>query len=542
MWKEVNLIVSPVLLKVTPMPGAKGASPLPLHGITNGLAFPATFGAAFYTAGTTGAKASPSSPDALLASRIAALLQSGMPLSEIVHQLSTQIAAVINSKPHLQGAPEHRPSTTTPTASLARGPSPPNTGPPPGAAVQAVAAGLASRTRTVVAQLVSNLQQAGQQSRFSGQILDANSAKDIPAQQVKSPTGTPPAVDSALIESTLAAVAAGLNTTVPTPAPASSRPSLHATPLPAKPSPAAAVAAAQPDGSTVPSDVLSRMLARAAGAVHNDLAFPQAHLAAGSSNSATTTPATQSAAPAAALPAPNGSGSNAPTGLALTPAEVMQRLVAAITAQSGERQNGGDPQQGTPQNAAAIAHTAHVPDAVNAAPSGANFAAQIATASTTNQTPAAPAAAAPPPIDPQSVIEQLVKSIAVVQSAPGTSQVRLRLQPEHLGDVTLRLTVTGNSVSANVVAQNADVRQMLMASQPQLARTLADAGLMLGGFSVDVSGGNPDSSSQRQSPQTRTAKVVAAGGPTFEENIDSIDPRTGPPLLANSPWAFSYLA
>ena len=76
--------------------------------------------------------------------------------------------------------------------------------------------------------------------------------------------------------------------------------------------------------------------------------------------------------------------------------------------------------------------------------------------------------------------------------------MQLHLQPAHLGNVTLDLRVDGTSVSANVVAQSADVRDALVANQHHLARSFADAGMKLASFSVDVSGGDARGFQQEQ--------------------------------------------
>lgn len=93
-------------------------------------------------------------------------------------------------------------------------------------------------------------------------------------------------------------------------------------------------------------------------------------------------------------------------------------------------------------------------------------------------------------VDVNQLIEQMVSGMTMRTLAQGTSEIRLQLQPENLGQVTMRLTVSGNQVSANVIAQNADVGTALVANHQDLARSLASAGLTLSGFSVDVSGGD----------------------------------------------------
>lgn len=459
-------------------------------------------------------------------------------MATIVQQLSAEIAKLLGNHAADPKHPVVLPIARPPRTPLGNaGASPPNTGPPnPAATTQAEA--LTKNLRRLIAELVSEQQTAataGQQSRFPGQILDAESAKDIPAQQTNTATGLMPGAAS-LVESTLAALAAALAPASATAAHAPSPRPIHADPLraPQTPAPAGKQASPQPQ---VP-DVLARMVARAASANQRLPAPPLSTIAFPSGHPADAGAGTPSSSVVQAAPE-----SNKPslTALTLTPAQVMQRLAAVIaehTAQDGGADSGQpESRQSSPGLPARASGTPITPISFGAA-----FSAQTASAAHAADVASAQGSASRgSAVDPQSVIEQVVKSIAIFQPGNGTSQVRLHLQPEHLGDVTLRLTVQGNSVSANVVAQNADVRQVLMANQQQLARTLADAGLTLGGFSVDVSGGNSDSSSQRQTPQPRTVKSVANGS-AFTVDEEPIDPRTGPPILAHSPWAFSYLA
>ncbi len=169
----------------------------------------------------------------------------------------------------------------------------------------------------------------------------------------------------------------------------------------------------------------------------------------------------------------------------------------------------------------------------------------FSTALTNVSAPAAQAAApaaTPYTIDPQSVIEQVVQGISL-RNFGTSSQVRMQLQPEHLGDVSLKLTVNGNTISANIVAQNADVRDMLLANQQQLARTLSEAGLSLGNFSVDVSGGNAGFTQQQTAHQHSIGKTSALHlGSTAEDDAPT-ESRFGPPVLAGAKsWVLNYLA
>lgn len=547
-------IVSPIITNLPPAAAGKGGSTdlLSMLAAGNGLTGPSPFAALLSAKKAGSAKTGGGAADALLTSQLSALLERGAPMATIVQQISAEIAKLLGNHGAVPKHPVVLPIARPPRTPLGNaGASPPNTGPPnPAAVTQAEA--LTKHLRRLITELVSDQQTAataGQQSRFPGQILDAASAKDIPAQQTNTATGLMPGAAS-LVESTLAALAGALAAASPTAAQAPSARPIHADPLraPQTPAPGAPVPGEQSAraasggkpaaGQAQVPDVLARMVARAASANQrlpvpplSTIAFPSGHPAdagAGNPSSSVVQAAPESNKPSV-------------TALTLTPAQVMQRLAAVIaehTAQDGSTDSRQPESRQSPSGLPARSSGSPL----TPISFGAAFSAQTASAAHAADAASGQASASSgSTADPQSVIEQVVKSIAIFQPGNGTSQVRLHLQPEHLGDVTLRLTVQGNSVCANVVAQNADVRQVLMANQQQLARTLADAGLTLGGFSVDVSGGNSDSSSQGQTPQPRTVKSVA-NGRAFTVDEEPIDPRTGPPILANSPWAFSYLA
>jgi flagellar hook-length control protein FliK len=129
-------------------------------------------------------------------------------------------------------------------------------------------------------------------------------------------------------------------------------------------------------------------------------------------------------------------------------------------------------------------------------------------------------------------------------SQSGSSEIRLRLNPDNLGEVTLKLTVNGSSISANLVAQNGDVRNALLSNHQQLAQSLSEAGLTLAGFSVDVSGGDAgrDQNRDRTGGFGRRYVVHEIGGNT-DASEPAQSPSLGPPLLANSSLElFNYLA
>ena len=100
-------------------------------------------------------------------------------------------------------------------------------------------------------------------------------------------------------------------------------------------------------------------------------------------------------------------------------------------------------------------------------------------------------------MDSNHVVEQVLRG-AFLNTVGAVSTVRLRLVPEELGDVSVKLTIEGNSVSAQVMAQTPAAHDALVAGQAQLTRALADAGLKLTSFNVDLAGGFASFQQQQQ--------------------------------------------
>lgn len=74
----------------------------------------------------------------------------------------------------------------------------------------------------------------------------------------------------------------------------------------------------------------------------------------------------------------------------------------------------------------------------------------------------------------------------------GVTSAQLELNPADMGPVTVQIVVEGQTAQVHLVAAQADTRQALEASMPQLASNLRDAGLTLTG------GGVFDQTSQQQ--------------------------------------------
>jgi hypothetical protein len=148
------------------------------------------------------------------------------------------------------------------------------------------------------------------------------------------------------------------------------------------------------------------------------------------------------------------------------------------------------------------------------------------------------------------VVDQLVRGMRI-QTVDGQSEVRLRLDPAQLGDVSIKLIVSGGTVDASITASSAAARDALASGQAQLARTLADAGLKLQGFSVGLgggaAGGNGDRSNPNSDPWPRPqARRIGGLGPLeADEPADEFGllavPSFGPPLYSGGRGT-NYLA
>ncbi len=227
-----------------------------------------------------------------------------------------------------------------------------------------------------------------------------------------------------------------------------------------------------------------------------------------------------------------------------TPSALAARFATALASIS--EQAFGSSAQGNSNGSNLGRGFSQQPDAKSASTDTSSLNPSFGATAPTNSTAAPSAQTTPlrPLVDANAVVEQVVKSMMLRTTQSGNSEIRLHLSPDHLGDVTMKLSVNGSSISANIVAQNGDVQNALLAGQDKLARSLAAAGMTLSGFSVDVSGGDAgrDSKKDRTAGFGRRYVVHEIGGVAAEN--DSPQPSNlGPALLPNSSLELlNYLA
>lgn len=134
---------------------------------------------------------------------------------------------------------------------------------------------------------------------------------------------------------------------------------------------------------------------------------------------------------------------------------------------------------------------------------------------------AEPAAAAAPQVMPQTDYEvprQIVDQARLIQRGQDTEMV-IHLKPEHLGDLTLRVSVgTDGAVNASFHSNNAEVRTIIENTLVQLRQELNNQGLKVdnvGVYAGLADGGLPQDQGQQQafqqgSQQHRSTRESAA--------------------------------
>ncbi|MGB6985083.1 MAG: flagellar hook-length control protein FliK [Candidatus Aquilonibacter sp.] len=450
--------------------------------------------------GTSSSSPSSTATNADLLAQLTSLLQNGTPMTTIVDQLAQSVgtsAANMLKAQYSQSDLDRLRTSITQT--IANALSPPSNGPPGTAAEEAAA--LATRLQGLVETIARDAENGnGQQNEIAGNILDANSAKELPAQQQTN--GTASTLDvSSIVGSLLASVVAALKAPAPNAAPA-----VRPTPSPVQAASTPIQLATQQTTtpvatdaqnnapSTLTSGLLSQATANAVGSQQTITMSNAPDLLARMLVRAVGVDASVNAG-AAAAGADNAAGATAlvPSGAsALTPTMLAAKLAAMLTDVDAGAVTAGSSSTNT-STSNSSGHT-FGQDLADQTPSGANPASLIAAPSSNLNSQVQDALQSSSSngntVDPNQIIEQMVSGMTMRTLAQGTSEIRLQLQPENLGQVTMRLTVSGNQVSANFIAQSADVRSALVANHQDLARSLSEAGLTLSGFSVNVSGGD----------------------------------------------------
>ena len=480
-----------------------------------------------------------------LQKKIADLLQQGESVTEIVQQLAASLATSLAQQFGGDPTQIQNQLQTAFVSALA----PPGTGPP--LSNTDLASALAQRFRQVADLAAGVLGETGQSNRlFAGSISDAATTAGV--QPAPTTTTTPTPADSIAADASalLASLTAsqGDGKTVATngaPAVGSNGDTLlgrilaraaQSQPAPTQQTPAAQAQAVQ----TGPSLLALQALAAAAESLGSAQATPVA----------TSSAAAQRVVADAELADATNSGSSAPALSTEEPAPLNPAVLAFVKSFTDALASTSAPATAKIANDAVPGTLLQTDVSSAQAPTIGAFAPvqaavqNDAVSSNGAQTPVE--LPSPTTADPNQVVDQILRG-AFLNTVGSTSTVRLRLVPEELGDVSVKLTIEGSSVSAQVMAQTPAAHDALVAGQAQLERSLADNGLKLTSFNVSLAGGF---ASFQQQQQQQTSQQGQSNGRTLLGGVDTPEsdealvaaPNFGPPVLAGTSWsALNYL-
>ncbi len=133
--------------------------------------------------------------------------------------------------------------------------------------------------------------------------------------------------------------------------------------------------------------------------------------------------------------------------------------------------------------------------------------------------------------------KQIVDQARLIRSGENTEMV-IRLRPEHLGNLTLRISVTGNgSVNATFQSDNAQVRAIIESSMAQLKQDLENQGLKVNNVEVYsglgdslMQGGQSQSEYQQQSNAARHSKLDMDA---LEDDMEQISVETSTEAISS---------
>jgi flagellar hook-length control protein FliK len=210
---------------------------------------------------------------------------------------------------------------------------------------------------------------------------------------------------------------------------------------------------------------------------------------------------------------------------AVIPGDTRPQAAAAAVTPNGDAQAAGD--DGNALAAGTFAPTSQESAPVPETTANQPFAVYVDQASA--RQPASDAGIAPvsgqPEAnqDPHNVAGQIVDHARLISRAENSEMV-IRLKPEHLGELTLKIAVDSGVVSATFHTSNAEVRAAIEASLPQLRQDMANQGLKVDNVGVYASLDHFFANDQRHAPQQQQQLTVRRprGDEAFADTVAAV--------------------
>lgn len=126
-----------------------------------------------------------------------------------------------------------------------------------------------------------------------------------------------------------------------------------------------------------------------------------------------------------------------------------------------------------------------------------------------------------PVSDRYNVASQIVDQARLIDGQKNTEMI-IQLKPEHLGELTLKVTVENGAVSASFHSNNSEVRNIIEASLPQLKQDLSNQGLKIENVGVYAGLGEFFSNGQHRESQGQS-EVKVQNKKTEEDFLESLE-------------------
>ena len=136
------------------------------------------------------------------------------------------------------------------------------------------------------------------------------------------------------------------------------------------------------------------------------------------------------------------------------------------------------------------------------------------------------AASLPPNVQPQEVLGQIVERMNLL-NRPGGQEIRIRLQPEILGEVMIRMRRIQGVLSAEIMTQNTAVKEMIESQMDSLRQRFQEMDLNVEEFHVSVGEeGQDDSELDRKPKENMTGPYI--NNPQAAESQEMVTGEEGP--------------
>ncbi|MDE6357486.1 MAG: flagellar hook-length control protein FliK, partial [Eubacteriales bacterium] len=103
---------------------------------------------------------------------------------------------------------------------------------------------------------------------------------------------------------------------------------------------------------------------------------------------------------------------------------------------------------------------------------------------------------------------------------PDMTEVKILLRPEHLGEVSLKISTHNGVVTAQFIAESQKVKEIIESNFNQLKDMLNEQGIDVGGLEVNVSDKGQEQFNQFENMQEKSSKrIEELANKAFNEEI-----------------------